>query len=87
MRLLRAAETDVDPLAIHVQRHAGQRGHGVHDQQRPEFVGHLAEWIDLCHHAGRSFAMREADKLDFAALSARRTSCGSTARPNGAETR
>ena len=36
--------------------------------ERAEFIGDFAERIDFRHNSGRSFAMREPDKLDFPAL-------------------
>ena len=57
-RFLRTAEADVDALAVDIQRNAAERGHGVDDEQRAEFIGNFAVIVDALHDAGGSLAVR-----------------------------
>ena len=48
-RFLRAAEANIDALAVNIERDAGQRCHGVHDQQRAQLIGHFAKIVEALH--------------------------------------
>src|SRR6267143_271003 len=65
---LRTAETNVDAFAVHVQRQGCQRGHGVHHEERANFVGELSIRFDSSDDACRSFSMRQPDNFDLLAL-------------------
>ena len=65
---LRTAETNVDAFAVHVQRHGCQRRHGVHHEERANFVGELSIRFDSSDDACRSFSMRQTDNFDLLAL-------------------
>ena len=66
--LLRSAEANINALLIHIDWHSCERRHGIHNQQRTQFVRNLAVRIDTGNHASGSFPVREADNLDFFAL-------------------
>src|SRR5262249_55629248 len=66
-RFLRAAENDVEPFLINIQGNGGERGDGVHDKERAEFVRDFTEAGETGDDAGGSFALREANDFDFAA--------------------
>src|ERR1700685_1395423 len=66
--LLRAAETDIDALPIHVKRDSGQRRHAVHNEKRSEFIRDLAEGINLGHDACGCLPVRQSYKFDLASL-------------------
>ena len=65
---LRAAEADVDALAVDIERNSAETGDGVDHQQSAKFIGNFAVGIEALQDARGSLAMREADKFDFPAL-------------------
>src|SRR5271156_6687625 len=67
-RFLRSAETNVDILLFDVERHAGQGGDSVDDEESTEFVGDFAVVVEILDHAAGGFAMGEADEFDFFAF-------------------
>src|SRR5256885_11392537 len=64
---LRAAEDYVEAFFVHVHRNGSERGDGVDDEERAEFVGDFAEAVEIGDDAGGRFAVREADDFDFLA--------------------
>ncbi len=66
--LLRAAEANIDALAIDGQRHAGKRRDRVHHQQRAELIGNLAVVREALQHSCGSLAVRQPDQFQLLAL-------------------
>src|SRR5262249_10910322 len=64
---LRAAEHDVKPLLVYAHGNGRERGDGVHDEKRAEFVGNFAEVVEIGDDASGSFAVGEANNFDFLA--------------------
>src|SRR5256885_5633147 len=64
---LRAAEDYVEAFFVHVHRNGSERGDGVDDEERAEFVGDFAEAVEIGDNAGGCFTVGEADDFDFLA--------------------
>ncbi len=65
---MRAAETNINPLLVHVEGHSRERRHRIHNQQGTQFVRNFSVSIDASDNAGRSLPMRETDDLDLLPL-------------------
>src|SRR5207245_9794923 len=63
--LLRSAETNIDSLAVHVQRHGRERSYRIHHQQRAQLVRHLANRTVLREHTRWRFTLREPNHVDL----------------------
>jgi len=48
--------------------YGSKRRHGVHDQERANFVGELSIRLDSSDDTSRSFSMRQTDNLDLPAV-------------------
>ena len=73
--------------AVHVQRHARQRGHGVDNQQRAEFVGDLRKGSIRVTTPVEVSPWAKPTNLIFRPLPGDAHVLGSTGRPYGAVTR
>src|ERR1700719_3538529 len=65
---LRTAEADIDTLRVDVQRHTGERGHRIDNEQRTKFIRYFAKGLEAGYDSGGGFPVADADEFYFASL-------------------
>src|ERR1700730_9056111 len=65
---LRTAEADIDTLRVDVQRHTGERGHRIDNEQRTKFIRYFAKGLEAGYDSGGGFPVADTHEFYFASL-------------------